>query len=86
MSPTSSIRSHPEKASLTLCSRAIVDCLLLLVIWMETKRSMLEIILYCITLHMVAVILLIYVAAKTEVTMLQLRCFYTWIMCTDHSK
>lgn len=38
MSPTSSISSHPEKASHRLHSRAAVDCLLLLVIWMDTTR------------------------------------------------
>lgn len=34
--PMRSIRSQPEKASLTLCSRAQVDSLLLLVIWEGT--------------------------------------------------
>lgn len=29
--------SHPEKASLTLCSRATVDCRLLLAICVETE-------------------------------------------------
>lgn len=39
MSPTSSMSSHPEKASLTLCSRATVDCLLLLVIFGREREE-----------------------------------------------
>lgn len=38
MSPTSSMSSHPEKASLMLCSRATVDCLLFLVICADEGR------------------------------------------------
>lgn len=38
MSPTSSMSSHPEKASLMLCSRATVDRLLFLVICADEDR------------------------------------------------
>lgn len=57
MSPTSSMSSHPEKASLTLCSRATVDCRLFLVIWADAKRRKKVIIDYivcftsCVRLH-----------------------------------
>lgn len=62
MSPTRSMRSHPEKASLTLCSRATVDCLLFLVIWTDGDEDIdirkwlpifiiLFVLISCIILH-----------------------------------
>lgn len=41
ISPTRSMRSHPEKASLMLCTRATVDCLLFLVIWIDRDKNIL---------------------------------------------
>lgn len=39
MRPTSSMSSQPEKASLMLCIRATVDCLLFLVIWRDEAQK-----------------------------------------------
>lgn len=65
MSPTSSMRSHPEKASPRLSSWATVDCLLLLVIWRETEKKRLK---RCFTLFSV----LHYIICGTENTQAQM--------------